>query len=41
VEAYSKLAALHERRGDQAAMIETLKRGLKVQSTVDRLLAER
>ena len=29
VEAYSKLAELHEKRGDQEAMIEALKRGMR------------
>ena len=41
VDAYSKLAELHERRGDQEAMIEALKRGMSVQRQADRLLAER
>jgi tetratricopeptide (TPR) repeat protein len=41
VDAYSKLAELHERRGDQDAMIEALKRGMSVQRQADRLLAER
>jgi tetratricopeptide (TPR) repeat protein len=41
VDAYSKLAELHEKRGDQEAMIEALKRGMSVQRQADRLLAER
>jgi tetratricopeptide (TPR) repeat protein len=41
VDAFSKLAELHEKRGDQDAMIETLKRGMSVQRNADRQLAER
>ncbi len=41
VEAYGKLAELHERRGDQAAMIEALKRGMSVQRETERSLVER
>ena len=41
VDAFSKLAELHEKRGDQDAMIETLKRGMSVQRQADRQLTER
>ena len=41
VEAFSKLAELHEKRGDQDAMIETLKRGMSIQRQADRQLTER
>jgi tetratricopeptide (TPR) repeat protein len=41
VEAFSKLAELHEKRGDQEAMIETLKRGMSIQRQADRQLTER
>ena len=41
VDAFSKLAELHEKRGDQDAMIETLKRGMSIQRQADRQLTER
>ena len=41
VDAFSRLAELHEKRGDQSAMIETLKRGMSVQRQADRQLSER
>jgi tetratricopeptide (TPR) repeat protein len=40
VDAFSKLAELYEQRGDQEAMIETLKRGMSIQRQADRQLTE-
>jgi tetratricopeptide (TPR) repeat protein len=41
VEVYSKLAALFEARGDEKAMIATLKRGMKIQQQAERTLLDR
>jgi transcriptional regulator with XRE-family HTH domain len=41
VDVYAKLAALFEARGDEKAMIATLKRGMKVQQQAERTLLDR
>ena len=40
VEAYAKLAQIYEDAGDQQAMIEALKAGMRVQQRAERVLAE-